>query len=238
MLSQEKSGLISTWNYFKTNGIVLNSLEPPAGYVISYNCDSMLFVRGDFSDTIKIWTPGGEWAYTLGQFGELTVRPEYGKTVFAKSIFPDGRILVASYMETVFIFRNDSLYEIEDTVSKPSEYFALTVDHVLGKVNETTFKQKKDSIELLYKDRHAYLPKLIFARDMFHDGKKKVRLSRKVNYEQDEIVLEREWVENNKRCYVIRINNRFGKEKTSYAYAIDEDIKFIWWEGCGNRSSN
>jgi len=68
-------------------------------------------------------------------------------------------------------------------------------------------------------------------------AKKKVKLSRKVNYEQDEIVLEREWVENNKKCYVIRINNRFGKEETSYAYAINEDIKFVWWEGCGNRSS-
>jgi len=159
IFSQESTDLTSTWNYFKTNRVVLNSLEPPEGYIVSYNCDSMLFVRGDFSDTIKIWTPGVEWAYTLRQFGELTVRPEYGKTVFAKSIFSDGRILVASYMETVFVFRNDSLYEIEDTVSMPSEYFSLTVDHVLGKIDDTIFKQKKDSIELLHKDRHAFISK-------------------------------------------------------------------------------
>ena len=73
---------------------------------------------------------------------------------------------------------------------------------------------------------------------MFKHGKKKVKLSRKFNYEQDEIELEREWIENGKKCYVVRINNRFENEKTSYAYAINEDIKFIWWEGCNNRSRN
>lgn len=236
--SQGDSNFISSWNYFKANKLALNVIEPPKGFNLFYNCDSMLFVRGDFSDTIKIWTPGVEWAHTLVQFKEVMSKPEYGKTVFAKSIMSDGRILVVNSMETVFIFRNDSLYQIEDTVSKPKEYYSMLVDHMLGRMDETTYKHRKDSIDVLYRDRHAYIPKLIFSKNMFGQGKKKGRLSAKVNYEKDEIELEREWVENGKKCYLVRINNRFEKEKTSYAYAINEDIKFIWWEGCSKRTQN
>lgn len=234
--SQDSINYISTYKYFNSNGIAINTLKPPDGYVVSYNCDSMLFVRGDFSDTIKIWTPGVEWAYNLEQFLQIKKEPEYGKTVLAKSILSDGRILVASYMETMFIFRNDSLFEMEDTVTKPPEYFDMTVDHMLGKIDDSTFKRKIDSIDLLYTDKHTYVPKLIFSKNMFLKGKKKVKLSRKVNFEGDEIVLERAWVENNKKCYVIRINNKLGKEETTYAYAINEDLKFIWWESCDNRN--
>ena len=234
LLSQDSSSIISAWKFLKENKISLNTLEVPKGYVVSYNCDSMLFVRGDFSDTIKIWTPGVEWAHTLEQFFDVTKKPDFGKTVFAKSVLSDGRILVSSYMETIFIYRNDSLFEVLDTVTKPQEYFTMIVDHMLGKINEDIFNHKKDSIDMLYKDRHVYVPKLIYAKGMFRQGRKKVKLPRKVNYEQDEIELEREWVEDQKKCYLIRINNRKGKEKTTYAYAINENIKFIWWEGCNN----
>jgi len=236
--SQDDSDFILSWNYFKANKLAVNAIEPPKGFNIFYNCDSMLFVRGDFSDTIKIWTPGSEWAHTLDQFKKVVNKPGYGKTFFAKSIMSDGRILVANYMETVFIFRNDSLYQIEDTVSKPKEYYSMLVDHMLGRMNETTYRHKRDSIDVLYRDRHAYISKLIFTKNMFRDGEKNVKLSSKANYEKDEIKLERQWVENGKKCYLIRINNRFENEKTTYAYAINEDIKFIWWEGCSNRIQN
>jgi hypothetical protein len=238
ILSQDSITYMATWSYFKANNIPLNILNPPKGYATYYNCDSMLFVRGNFNDTIKIWTPGVEWMHTLEQFKDLTRRPEYGKTVFPKSIFQDGRILVETYAETVFVFRNDSLYEIEDTVSKPAEYYSMIVNHVLGRIDEATFTRKKDSIDLLYKDRHVYLPKLIFAKTMFQQGKKKVKLSPRFNFEQDEIELEREWIENGRKCYIVRINNRFKNEKTSYAYAINADLKFIWWEGCNIKNGN
>lgn len=235
LFAQDDIEFNSTWKYFDSNHIILNVLAPPPGYSAYYNCDSMLFVRGDFSDTIKIWTPGLEWAYTLKQFKELITTTSYGKNVFAKSIMSDGRILVDTYMETQFIFRNDSLYQIEDTVSKPQEYFDLIVKNMLGQIEDSVFRNKKDSIELIYKDRHAYVPKLIFAKDMFKSGKKKIKLTKKVNFKQDEIELENQWVEKQKKCYVIRINNRFEGEETTYAYAINEDMKFIWWQGCEKR---
>ena len=44
------------------------------------------------------------------------------------------------------------------------------------------------------------------------------------NYKQDEIQLEKEWVQNNKKCFLLRINNQFEGQKTTYAYALNEDM--------------
>jgi len=66
--------------------------------------------------------------------------------------------------------------------------------------------------------------------------KKEVRLPRKLNFEGDTIMLENQWVENGKKCYTIRINNKTRNDgETSYAYAVDEDMKFIQWQGCSGR---
>lgn len=232
LFSQENAGFGYTKSYFDSNHIRLNVLEPPSGYKIYYNCDSMLFIRGDFSDTIKIWTPALEWTYTLEQFKDIRTKPEYGKTVFPNSILNDGRILVDTYGETMFVFRNDSLFELEDTVSKPQMYFDIMVKHTMGEVNDSDFKRITDSVDLIYRDKHVFVSKLIFAKNMFKSGRKKIKLSKNVNYLRDEIELEREWTENSRKCFVVRINNGSGDDRTSYAYAINEDLKFIWWEGC------
>jgi len=236
VFAQADPNFKSTSDYFRSNNIPLNVLQPQKGYSIYYNCDSMLFVRGDFSDTIKILTPGLEWGQTLDEFKETMTKPEYGKTIFAKTILSDGRVFVDTYKETQFIFRNDSLFEIIDTVSWPPAYFDLTVRHVQGLVDDATYKAKTDSIELIYADKHAYIPKLIFARNMFRSGRTKVKLSRKVNYLKDEIQLEKQWNEDGRKCYLIRINNVENGDETTYAYAINEDLKFVWWQGCKGRN--
>ena len=64
-------------------------------------------------------------------------------------------------------------------------------------------------------------------------NKKRVSLSKKLNFEGDIIELESKWIQKGKTCYVVRINNKTKDgEKTTYAYAIDEDMRFIQWQGC------
>ena len=70
---------------------------------------------------------------------------------------------------------------------------------------------------------------------MFQKNKLKVKLSKKLNFQGDTIELERQWVENGKACYLVRINNKKDGEETSYAYAINEDMKFVSWEGCDRK---
>lgn len=236
--AQDSNTWMATHKYIHDRGIRLNTLQAPAGYTVYYNCDSLLFVRGNFGDTIKIWTPGMQWAYTLETFKEVEKNSEFGRSVFANTILSDGRILVDSYRETRFVYRRDSLYEIADTFSKPVEYTTMIVDRTMGKIDDARFKQMKDSLDRIYAGQHTYAAKLIFTTTLFSQGKTKIKLSKKLNFEEDEIVLERTWRENNKTCYLVRMNNHFGKEKTSYAYAFNEDMRFVWWEGCQLNSSS
>jgi hypothetical protein len=234
---QQKDPVQEAKNYLASMNISLNQVQPMPGFTLFYNCDSMLFMRGDFGDTIKIWTPALEWGYHLDEFKEIVNDTSFGRTIFPKSIHSDGRIFVATYFETQLIYRNDSLFQIDDTVSRPEEYFEVMVKEAQGLIADATAKRIKDSIDEIYKDKHAYVPKLIYAKNMFKNGKKKVKLPKRVNYMGDEIELENEWMEGSKKCFVIRINNREDGEKTTYAYALNEDMRFVWWEGCAKDRS-
>ena len=71
---------------------------------------------------------------------------------------------------------------------------------------------------------------------MFKGHKKKKVLPKSVNFEGDTIILEQEWEADGHKCYLIRINNKMkdGTE-TTYAYAINDQIRFVWWEGCAGQ---
>lgn len=215
-------------------GIRLNTVTPPPGFKVYYNCDSLLFMRGNFGDTIKIWTSGVDWYQSLEQFKEIIKNKSFGVTQFAKSIDHDGRIYVSSYHQTEFIYRNDSLYEIGNSNPTSSEAVTNLFSEYFFKksIDKATYEARLDSLHLIEESQAVYTPKLIFAKKMFQN-KKKVIPSKKLNFEGDTIELESKWIENGKTCYVVRINNKTGDgEKTTYAYAIDENIRFIQWEGC------
>lgn len=233
LYSQNKASYDSTITFFKEHGIKLNTVIPPIGFNVFYNCDSLLFMRGNFGDTIKIWTTGLDWYQNLQQFTETIKNEQFGKTQFAKNVDNDGRIYVSTYHQTEFIYRSDSLYEIGNSNSTPSEPISNLFSEYFFKnsIDEATYKTRLDSLNLIEERQAVYTPKLIFAKKMFQT-KKKVKPSKKLNFEGDTIELESQWTENGKTCYVIRINNTEDGEKTTYAYAIDENMRFVQWEGC------
>jgi len=237
LYSQNTTKFDSTIAFLDEKGIRLNTITPPTGFNVYYNCDSLLFMRGNFGDTIKIWTSGMDWYQTLEQFKGIIKNKAFGVTQFAKSIDDNGRIYVSSYHQTEFIYRNDSLYEIENSNPTPSEPLTRLFDEYFFKkqLDEATYKVRLDSLHQIEKSQAVYTPKLIFAKRMFQKNKLKVKLSKKLNFQGDTIELERQWVENGKACYLVRINNKKDGEETSYAYAINEDMKFVSWEGCDRK---
>jgi hypothetical protein len=237
LCAQSNPKLDSVIVFFKENNIKMNTVTPPHGYTVYYNCDSLLFIRGDFGDTIKIWTPGMEWYVDLKEFSDIVKNEQYGTTQFVKHIDSDARIYVASYHKTEFIFRNDSLYEIGNSNPVTSEAFGNLLSSYLIKkeIDEATYKVRLDSLKQIEEREAVYTPKLIFAKKMFRK-RKKVSLPKHLNFERDTIELESQWTQNGKKCYVVRINNKMESgEETTYAYAIDEDLKFIQWQGCAGK---
>ncbi|SHN44536.1 hypothetical protein SAMN05216311_117120 [Chitinophaga sp. CF418] len=234
LYSQNSTAFDSTINFFRQRGIKLNTVIPPPGFNVYYNCDSLLFMRGNFGDTIKIWTSGSDWYQSLDQFKDIIKNQNFGMTQFVKSIDNDGRIYVSTYHQTEFIYRNDSLFEIRNSNPTLSEPLTQLFGQYFFKkqIDKKTFEARLDSLHEIEKKQAVYIPKLIFTEKMFQT-KKKVTLSKKLNFEGDTIELESKWNENGKTCYVVRISNRTENgEKTTYAYAIDENMRFIQWEGC------
>jgi hypothetical protein len=222
----------SVINFITEKGIKLNAVTPPAGFTVHYNCDSLLFMKGIFGDTIKIWTSIMDWYQDVEEFKEILKNESFGVTQFVKSIDNDGRIYVSSYHQTEFIFRKDSLFEIGNSNPTPSEPLTkLFSDFFSQKIDEETYEIRLDSLNQIKEKQAVYTPKLIFAKRMFQKSKK-IKLSKKLNFQGDTIELERQWVENGKTCYLVRINNKEDGQETSYAYAINQDMKFVFWEGC------
>ena len=233
LYSQDISKFDSTTAFIKEKGIKLNSVTPPSGFNVYYNCDSLLFMRGNFGDPIRIWTSGGDWFQNLEQFKDIIKNKEFGITQFAKSVDYDGRIYVSTYRQTEFIYRNDSLFEIENPNPTPSDPLTQLFDQYFFKnqIDKQTYEHRLDSLNKIEEQQAVYTPKLIFTKTMFQKTKK-IKLSKKLNFKRDTIELEGQWIENGKTCYAVRINNKEDGEETSYAYAISQDMKFVLWEGC------
>ena len=225
----------STINFIKEKGIKVNTVTPPYGFKVFYNCDSLLFLKGIFGDTIKIWTSAMDWYQDLEEFKDIIKNESFGETQFVKSIDSDGRIYVSFYHQTEFIYRTDSLFEIGNSNPTPSEPLTkLFSDFFSQKIDKETYETRLDSLHKIEEKQAVYTPKLIFTKKMFQKNKK-IKLSKIVNFQGDTIELERRWVENGKTCYLVRINNKQDGQETSYAYAISQDMRFVLWEGCGGQ---
>ncbi len=196
--AQNSLKLDTTINFIKAHGIKLNTVTPPTGFSVYYNCDSLLFMKGTFGDTIKIWTSAMDWYQDLEEFKDILKNEHFGVTQFVKSVDDDGRIYVSSYHQTEFICRNDSLFEIENSNPTPSEPLTkLFSDFFSQKINKETYESRLDSLRQIEEKQAVYTPKLIFAKKMFQKSKK-VKLPKKLNFQGDTIELERQWIQNGK----------------------------------------
>ncbi len=225
----------STISFIKSRGIKINSADPPPGFTVYYNCDSLLFMKGIFGDTIKVWTPAMDWYQDLEEFKNILKDEGFGSTEFVKSIDPDGRIYVSSYHETVFIYRHDSLFEMVNSNPAPSgPVTVLFSDFFNQKIDKQTYESRLDSLQQTEKKQAVYTPKLIFAKKMFQQNRKQ-KLPKHLNFMEDTIALEKQWVQQGKTCYLVRISNTEEGQETSYAFAFNQDMRFVFWESCDKK---
>ncbi|RYY87609.1 MAG: hypothetical protein EOO15_11385 [Chitinophagaceae bacterium] len=229
--AQEAGLLTPAQRFVQEEHIRINSVTPPPGFQLFYGCDSFLFMRGDFGDTIKILTPGMSSRTSMAEFRELMKSPSYGVTTFAGAIMDDSDLWVHFYHSTTFLRRHDSLFELVDTLSYPELYdqlLACSFDDNLSDQERRTL----DSIENDHDARSRSAPKLIFTPKAF-TARKTIRFPRRLNSLGDMVKLEVRQRHGKRWWYVIRIENKMkdGTE-TSYSYSFDDRFRFTWWEGC------
>lgn len=232
-VAQETNRHHETMDFLEANGIKLYSVVAPSGFTVYYNCDSDIFMKGIFGDTIKIYTAAIDHNVEFTDLKEVIKNESFGKTQFLKSVDDDGYTIVSSYAETDFLFRNDSLFEIADTTHFPSELFAKIMEDVgTENFDEDFILMRIDSLLSASESQSVYIPKFIFTKTMF-EGRKRIKLPKDLNFAEDTIEIQDQWVKNGKQCYLVRIHNEDEEGRPiSYAYAIDEDMRFVWWEDC------
>ena len=232
--TKEKDAAIS---FLQDNHIKLNSVVPPNGFIVYYNCDSLLFLKGVFGDTIKIWTPLTVLAEDIESAKKSITNKAFGHTQLITGVQNNGTMLIARYHQTQFIYRHDSLYQLKDSVTRPvTGLIALMTSFLKKEISDTLFKKGADSVNAIPRAQAIYIPKLILSKKMFNGEGSGVLLAKKVNYECDSVVLEKKWLQKGVHCYLVRIYNKQDNgEWDSYSYAFDDKMRFIWWEGCSKK---
>jgi len=240
---EEKVEVVKKW--LLDNQIPLNTLHRVPQNELLYNCDSTLFRKVKKGDTIFLWTPSGEWMQDLtDKYGQKNL-PEFindsafGISRYIKQLDYDGRLKTVYLAPHVFLIRKDSLFERVEYYTKPEKFIDSLYDlwsENLSKqmlsVSDTSLKKKGESI---LEEIHKYLDykfRLLFHCSMFKNGRRKYYTSGSSKKCDDVIMLENFRKNGDKEYYEIRINNDCKKDKTTYAFGIDNNFRFIYWEGC------
>jgi hypothetical protein len=210
-------------NWLDRNNIKIRDLKENGRRKI-YNCDSTLLLIKEVKDTTYLWTEGTHGFIDTTWLTTWITKESYGISSYIDGIGKDGRIKFMQLKPNTFISRNDSLFELEkiylisnDSIERIYE-IASKFDDITESINYP---------RRILDDNSKYVFKLIFHPDLFKDKK-----SYNGNISNDNIILEAMWGLDSKFYYRIRIENKFGKYETSYAYLIDEDHKFLKYEGC------
>lgn len=236
LLAQTGTDRLKIQRALDSLSIQLNKPKSPAGFQMSYGCDSVCYFKKVMGDTIVFLTPGSMtpmnydsptdvdsflyWLKTRGNF------PPSFPTRFAD----DGRIEVVDYAQTTFLVENGSLFLlyinqddfVEDMVKYLSEYSE-------GKIDSTRFERKTNRAERRNKD--IIEKKLLFSPTMF-SKENAVKLTLNQNPGNATVVLKRRWKIDNLYAYTIEVTENQKKYTLNYEYSFDQNFRFLKWEGC------
>jgi hypothetical protein len=221
--------------YIHRNHISLNKPSKLLkGYKLYYNCDSMAFMKKVDKNKIFIMTPASSTPMTLEEFIPETKRKDFGQYEFPTSFEDDGRIDVVDYQITTFLFRNDSLYELNAVTDFPGrEFDSLLNIYVSHKIDSIEFDKETKALNKRYKKQLVSKFKLIFHPSMFNNNDT-IALDESVNFRKSTIILQKKWKAKDKTCYNILIKENWHGMDLEYSYSFDQDIRFVLWEGCDN----
>lgn len=215
-------------NWLKRNGIKLRDLELDGRKRI-YDCDSTMLLIKESGDTTNLWTQGTEGYIDTTRLLDWTTKDNYKTNNYIDGIGEDGRVRFMELKPNSFVSRNDSLFEYVEmyTISNDSVQQIREAAYSLS-----DFKETAKYLETNLNKNKKPVYKLIFHPNLFDSNRIYTE-----NIQNDSIKLESKWLIDSRMYYSIRIENQSGKYKTSYAYIIDENHKFIKYEGCSSEVS-
>jgi len=119
--TQNNDRKIKAEKFLKSKNLKIKNLDH-TGFELHFNCDSIPFLKQTAGDSTKIWTAMIISWYEQDELIRKIENNKFGRTQYINSIGEDGRFELVDMHETIFISRNDSLYQM-DRFIKPKLIF-------------------------------------------------------------------------------------------------------------------
>jgi len=213
--------------FLMNNNILVKQLPKISSDEILFTCDSTLIVKRknpSKKSDIELWTTGSTHFVDSNQLMKYLDSDLFGEKIYIEGVNYQGNIGVVRLKENRFKVVNDTLKELKVFYTVP--YDSITNMNMF-KFNNISNEEIVDSINYEISKLKSERYKVIFHPDFFETDN---RFFNSVT--NDTIILEKHWVVDDIDVYRIRIKGMLGKSKTSYSYLIDENYKFLDYEGC------
>jgi hypothetical protein len=236
-LQGQSKEYLQTINWFSANNIEINNPTPPKGFKKFLDCDSHVVYKKVIGDTILFYKFAFSMATKFEEVIKIHKRPYFNTTVFPQMVLETGAVIVTRMVPNIFLIRNDSLYlldnserklfnatkMIDDFQSKAKE----NIDSLLVALNEfvgDAALQWQDTQELdnlkgtesIWSGEHPDYFKVVFHKKMFLQSNTIVFQRKPIEFEgkkasaEERVDLLREWKQQGKQCYYIRVYGDFG----------------------------
>lgn len=257
----QSADYFQTTNWLLSNHIFINDPTPPAGFEKIRDCDSNIIYKKIAGDTITFYSLATIMFTSFEDMVKLQKRPYFNATVYPQKIEDDGSVLLARLSAKMFLLRHDSVFLLDNTVSKIASIFqmldnlenlfaknidSLSTD-VFGFTGSAAFRAQ-DAIDLDNLNRarsmntgiHPPYFKLIYHNNMFQRSNSIILKRRPIVFEgkkaaiEEKVDLIKTWDQKEKKVYLIRFNQdpKLGNFSDVNDFTFITDGTFLNLENC------
>ena len=218
--------LKQTEKWIVKNDIELNSPLTPIGFERKTDCKEQPIYRKNISDTIVLYTWGGSIAEDLDKFKLTTQEEGFNIYRYPTKIQKNGTVIVNRMSQHEFIWRNDTLYLLDDYNEAASKArLKLMKDRFADKISKDQYEKELKEFD---ESKYPFTPKfkIIYFTGIFDNSIYYV-FAEKENFRQEKVELIDKWMENGKMYYEINLDTY-----TNGRYRFTDDLTEIERNNC------
>ena len=215
-----------TEKWINKKDIRLNNPTTPDGFERQADCKGRPIYRKESNDTITLMTWGGSIAEDLKTFKKSTQEEGFNVFRYPSEVQKNGTVIVNRLTKYTFIWRNDTLYLLDDYNEAASKaQLKLMEDHFAKKISSEEYRRKLEEFD---KSKYPYTPKfkIIYFKGIFNDNVR-YEFSEKENFRMESVSLVDRWTENGTTFFEINLDTH-----TKGRHGFSEDMKHLERNNC------
>jgi hypothetical protein len=212
--------------WIEANGIELNAPSPPAGFNLFHDCDGLAVYKKVYGDTIHLFTSRASMAQDLSTFKKTVKNKGFNVFEYPSKYQTNGTVIVQQFREKIFVWRNDTLYLLDDFNLEEAQVKLNAIEQYASKrISKGEYKKLLEQAKQLTVD---FTPKfkIIYFTGIF-DEASKYQFSSQENFRKEKVTLESSWIQDNETCFQIHLQTH-----TDGNYTFSESMTFLNLEGC------